>query len=50
MLRTVAWDTVARWSTELGGVCRFRVLEKQVVVITDPKAIKRVFQTAYQVT
>lgn len=43
-----AWDVIEEWAAVKGNVCRFRILGTHSVVIADPGALKRVFQTKFK--
>ena len=45
-----AWDLIEQWAQGAkGGLCRFRILGTHSVVVADPMALKRVFQTRFKV-
>lgn len=43
-----AWDLIEEWAGRKGNVCRFRILGTHSVVVADPGALKRVFQTRFK--
>jgi len=43
-----AWDLIEEWANVKGNVCRFRILGTHSVVVADPSALKRVFQTKFK--
>jgi cytochrome P450 len=43
-----AWDLIEEWAQVKGNVCRYRILGTHSVIIADPAALKRVFQTRFK--
>lgn len=43
-----AWDLIEEWANVKGNICRFRILGTHSVVVADPGALKRVFQTKFK--
>lgn len=43
-----AWDLIEEWAAVKGNICRFRILGTHSVVVADPGALKRVFQTKFK--
>ncbi|KAI8467698.1 MAG: cytochrome P450 [Monoraphidium minutum] len=43
-----AWDLIEEWAAVKGNICRFRILGTHAVVVADPGALKRVFQTKFK--
>ncbi|GBF94771.1 cytochrome P450 [Raphidocelis subcapitata] len=43
-----AWDLIEEWAQVKGNVCRYRILGTHSVIIADPGALKRVFQTRFK--
>lgn len=39
------WNTFYEWAKRCGGTCRFHVLGRDIFYTSEPKLIKRVFQT-----
>jgi cytochrome P450 len=49
LLRGCAWEEMRSWVAGAGGIVRFRVLHRTGVVVGDPAALRRVFQTRFKV-
>ena len=43
------WDIMEEWLNTSGPIVRFRILNTQGVLVKDPQALKRIFQTRFKV-
>jgi cytochrome P450 len=43
-----AWDLIEEWAQVKGNICRYRILGTHSVIVADPSALKRVFQTRFK--
>lgn len=43
-----AWDQLEKWLDAAGKIVKVRILADQAVVVSDPKALKRILQTGYK--
>lgn len=44
-----AWDLMEEWSKARGSIVRFRVLGTNGLIVNDPVAFKRIFQTRFKI-
>jgi cytochrome P450 len=43
-----AWDLIEEWANVKGNICRYRILGTHSVIVADPNALKRIFQTRFK--